>query len=139
MKLEETKGMEMSEKNEQKNEESQVSVLEGEPERMTREQRSQFVKDLIGNRIFTSAQLTDMELEHGELFSVFVPLMMVRPTEEYLSQIGVIWEYYDKALLRSVNGKPQFWSMNVMHLDDWKTCLEAYQKRMALLDDLTDL
>ena len=41
------------------------------------------------------------------------------------SQLGIIYEYIDKAMPRAINGMPCFMSMHVMHRDDWARCREA--------------
>lgn len=56
---------------------------------------------------------------------------------EYFRDIGLIYEYLDKAGPRSINGYPIFFSMRIMHRDDWARAaraIEREQKRMQEIE-----
>jgi len=48
--------------------------------------------------------------------------------EEYLKNIGMVYEYYDKAGPRSINGYPIFMSMKILSIDDTKKFRDMYFK-----------
>lgn len=48
--------------------------------------------------------------------------------EEYINNIGMVYEYYDKAGPRSINGYPIFMSMHILSKEDTKRFIEMYQK-----------
>lgn len=98
--------------------------------RMKPDELVQFVFNYMGNLIFTSADLT----EHDDLGMVFMPAVLgafKNWDEASIRKVGILWEYYDKALPRSINGKPCFASMYVMHIDDWKKARTQIQKEVA--------
>ena len=97
--------------------------------RMTDAQLRKFVDDYVSNRIFTSAELRDSEVDILQM--IFMPLALgclsnLQP--DSLKQVGCVWEYYDKAGPRSINGKPMFMSLNLMHIDDWKRAVVAIER-----------
>lgn len=50
------------------------------------------------------------------------------------SRVGVLWEYWDQALPRSINGLPCFISMNIMSPEMWQLAyklIKAEEKRRA--------
>lgn len=47
---------------------------------------------------------------------------------DYCRQIGVIYEWMDKALPRSVNGCPTFGSCHILHREDWERAKEAIRR-----------
>lgn len=115
--------------------------------RMTDEDLVQFVLGVCDNSIFTLHHLNDHEKEHMTS-RVFLPVALGAfsawfPTD--FANIGTIWEYYKKALPRSINGLPMFLSCHVMHKDDWIKANRAIAKEMerrkaatTILDDLKE-
>ena len=93
------------------------------------DQLREFVNDFVSNRIFTSAHLRDNEV--GMLPMIFMPLAlgcMSKVQPDSLSQIGCIWEHMHKAAPRSINGKPIFFSLNLLHKDDWERAMVAIER-----------
>jgi hypothetical protein len=89
----------------------------------------EFVDDFVSNRIFTSAHLKDTEVDM--LPMIFMPVAMgcfssVQP--DTLKQIGCLYEFYEKALPRSMNGKPMFMSFKMLHIDDWTRAMKAIDR-----------
>ena len=83
-----------------------------------------FVIDFLAGKIFTSAQMN----EGTSIEMVFMPLVFGALADwprEDLEQIGILWEYLDKAGPRSINGLPSFFSLRIMHRDDWERCFNA--------------
>lgn len=103
--------------------------------RKTDEELREFVFDFMAGRIFTSAQIPPS----GRLELVFMPLVFGAlhdwPEEDW-ADIGIIYEYLDKAGPRSVNGCPGFFSMRLMHVDDWERCLKAIQREQGRREEI---
>lgn len=55
---------------------------------------------------------------------------------EHVEQIGIFWEYLDQAGPRSINGMPMFFSVRIMHKDDWQRAAAAYERERQRMDDL---
>lgn len=95
--------------------------------RKSEEELREFVIDFLAGRIFTSAHMTNS----ASLGLVFMPLALGAlsdwPDEDW-ADIGIIYEYLDKAGPRSINGMPSFFSLRIMHRDDWLRCIKAIQR-----------
>ena len=48
--------------------------------------------------------------------------------EEFMSNIGMIYEYYDKAGTQCINGYPTFFSCHIMSISDKNRFIEMYRK-----------
>ncbi len=97
--------------------------------RVSDDKLREFVDDFVSNRIFTSAHLRDTEADL--LPMIFMPLALgcfskVQP--DSLKQIGILYEYYEKAGPRSLNGKPIFMSFSMLHVDDWERAKAAIDR-----------
>src|ERR1700676_2981329 len=89
----------------------------------------EFVDDFVSNRIFTSAHLRDNEVDLIPM--IFMPLGLgafSKLQPDSLSQIGCLWEYIDKAAPRGINGRPIFFSFQMLHIVDWKRPQVAIEK-----------
>ena len=100
-------------------------------QRLSDDEIRQFVLDVLGNRVFTSYHIP--ESDNRMLLSVFMALAFGAfkdiPRAE-LDQIGGIWEYMTEAGPLAVNGYPNFFSMHLMHIDDWNRAWEAIAKEI---------
>jgi len=100
-----------------------------EPEhvpRMTDADLRTFVVEFCNGQIFTSAQIMDDSL----LGNVFMPLIFgafEKASREYVEEIGIVWERLSQAGPRAINGMPTFFSMHIMHRDDWARAIQAIQ------------
>lgn len=99
--------------------------------RQSDEKLREFVDDYVSGRIFTTAHLHDSEA--GLIPTIFMPLGLgcfskVQP--DSLKQIGVIYEYLDKAGPRAINGKPMFFSFHMLHIDDWERVKPAIEREL---------
>jgi hypothetical protein len=99
--------------------------------KLTDDKLREFIDDFVSNRIFTTAHLSDAEADL--IPSIFLPIALgcfskVQP--DTLSQIGVIYEYYEKAGPRSINGKPSFFSFHMLHIEDWDRARPAIVKEI---------
>lgn len=83
-----------------------------------------FVDDFVSGRVFTSAHLR----ESDDIAMVFMPLALgalAGWSDTGLKQIGVLWEYLDKAGPMVINGLPCFFSFRILNADDWATARAA--------------
>lgn len=53
------------------------------------------------------------------------------PEKPDVSTWGMVYEYLDKAGPRTVNGRPSFFSMKVLHVDDMSQFFEFYEAEMV--------
>lgn len=78
----------------------------------------QLAVDIADNKIFTDWNIKD----HNNMTSmVFMPIALgafAEWTEEEGKEIGMIYEYMDKAGPRSINGMPIFFSLSVINHAD---------------------
>lgn len=94
--------------------------------RMSDDELRSFVVEYCNGHIFTSANVAETEL----LGLVFKPLAFgafQKSSPEYIEEIGVLWERLPAAGPRAVNGMPTFFSMHIMHKDDWARAIQAIQ------------
>jgi hypothetical protein len=111
-----------------------------------KEELAQLVMDLCDNKVYTSAHL-EMAGQGDMLTRVFMVLglggLSGLPKRE-VEQIGLLYEYIDKATPMAVNGLPTFFSMKVLNKEDWKkvhrACVNEMERRetakASLLNDL---
>lgn len=104
--------------------------------RMSQDERRKFVIDWLAGRVFTSAHVRD----HGDLRMIFMPLglfpVFANWEEDDLKKIGVIWEYTKEAGPRSINGYPCFFSLRIMHREDWDRCAAAIDREQDRQQDI---
>lgn len=93
--------------------------------RMGKEQLVRFVEEYCdGSKIFTSADVR--EQDQLELIFMCVALgAFSKWSEENVKEIGILYEYWHLAGPRSINGYPIFFSMHIMHVEDWKKAQKA--------------
>lgn len=56
--------------------------------------------------------------------------------KRYVKSIGALWEYYEKAMPRSVNGLPIFMSCKLLHIDDMKVLMTTLSKLKQKEDEV---
>jgi hypothetical protein len=94
---------------------------------------TQLAKDIAMNLVFTLDQIADPSIAN----MVFMPLMFGAfsdCTKEYIEDIGMVYEYYNKAGPTAINGYPIFFSCAFINRHDAKIVWEKYQKIQAALD-----
>lgn len=107
--------------------------------RMTNDDLRKFVDDFCSGRIFTMHHLPEGS-SSWLLSMVFLPLAFgafQNFEKEDVDNIGTIYEDISKAGPRCINGYPQFFSMFVMHKDDWAraaAAIERERKRRREID-----
>lgn len=77
----------------------------------------QLAIDWLGGRIFTDRHCQRPE----DIPLAFMPLALMKPSDMKQLQaanLGLLYEYFDKAGPRSINGMPIFMSMSMLTQDD---------------------
>lgn len=99
---------------------------------MPRETLAQFVMDFCDNRVFTSAHFNKNE-SPDVIGMVFMPIALgalAKFPKKEIKNIGLIYEYYDKAGPMGINGYPMFFSCKFMNMSDWQEVSKEIQKEI---------
>lgn len=111
---------------------------------------TEIAKDIALNKIFTSAHMHENDWA-GCLGLVFMPMALgafaKEPPKDFevgalkeegvtLKDVGLIYEYWDKAGPRSINGYPIFWSCSVLNHEDTKFVLDKATKLQEQIEAL---
>lgn len=91
---------------------------------------TQLAKDIAMNLVFTSDHIRREEWDNI-LGMVFMPIVLgafSEYSEEARKDIGMVYEYYDKAGPRSINGYPIFFSFRVVNVKDRLAVWEKHEK-----------
>lgn len=81
----------------------------------TSEDLKQIAIDLQAGRIFTNRHIPNP----NDIGMVFMVLMFMDQKDQYIPEsIGLVFEYYSKAMPRSINGMPMFTSMHYLNIED---------------------
>lgn len=109
-------------------------------QRKTPEELSKLITDIVDNKVLTSGQVPQ-----NLLSIVFMPIALgvfADLSLDEISQVGLIYEYYDKAGPRSVNGFPTFMAAKMLHVEDWKIAfpkvLEEQERRKVAAENLQE-
>ena len=94
--------------------------------------------DIYTDKIFCSRQLRNPE---KELSMVFIPLIFMdeeqrKKLEDY--KPALMYEYYDKALPRVINGYPMFMSMHTLNEEESDKMWEYYEKIKTSVDVIVE-
>lgn len=101
------------------------------PAPLSLSQMREVVLGLADSRIFTNHHIPAGQ--ENMVGIIFMPLALgglIGKTDEELDNIGAVWEYYDKAGPREINGFPVFGSMHFINMADWLKITEAYDKEI---------
>jgi hypothetical protein len=91
---------------------------------------TQLAKDIAMNKVFTSDHIRREEWDNI-LGMVFMPIVLgafSEFSEEARKDIGMVYEYYDKAGPRSINGYPIFFSFAMVNVKDRLFVWDKYEK-----------
>lgn len=97
---------------------------------------AQLAKDIATNLVFTSDHIPREQWDNT-LGMVFMPIVLgafSEYSEEARKDIGMVYEYYDKAGPRSINGYPIFFSFRIVNVKDRLVVWEKYEKIREVLD-----
>jgi hypothetical protein len=98
------------------------------PARMTPEAVAQLAMDLADGKLWTDRHAQGNGIE---AFKIVFMLGRSAPPKEIVNTWGMLYEYLDKAGEYSVNGIPQFFSVQFMHIDDHPLLVKAYDAYQA--------
>jgi hypothetical protein len=102
------------------------------------EDLKQLAKDVATGKVFMDRFFREGEIEMlGHV--VFMPMAFMDWsdwTDEDKAQFGGIYEYFDKAGPRSINGYPCFFSCSILHIDDLRSVFRMARKIQETLDSL---
>lgn len=90
--------------------------------------------DIAEGKVFTSAQIENVE----DYPMIFLPLILGAlkdKSKEDLQKIGLMYEYIDKAMPRSINGYPIFSSFNLLSQEEFKILNAYYVDYIKLKDE----
>jgi hypothetical protein len=92
--------------------------------------------DIVGGKVFTSRHIRENSPERWADTVRMVFMVLALSNQEQLDNIvdrigesGIVYEYYDKAMTRSINGYPIFISMNIIGSEDAEK-LDKYVKEL---------
>lgn len=100
------------------------------------ESLTQLAKDIATNLVFTSDHIRREEWDNI-LGMVFMPIALGAfsdYSEEARKDIGMVYEYWDKAGPRSINGYPIFFSFAIVNVKDRLFVWEKVEKIRKALD-----
>jgi hypothetical protein len=86
--------------------------------RLTNEQMQDLVRQLLAGTVLTSDQVPPEMLKF--VFMVVGLGGFAGMPAEDLEQIGCVYEHLSEAGPTSINGFPVFFSLKIMHINDWK-------------------
>ena len=98
----------------------------------------QFVLDFCDGKLFTSRQIK--QNDSRLLMTIFMPLALgalAGRSQAYYKQVGLLWEYLNAAAPQSINGYPIFFSMRIMHLDDWRRAIPVINLELERRKSIT--
>jgi hypothetical protein len=98
--------------------------------RKTAEEKQEIVRGIISDRYFFSSYIRNPE----DIRMVFMVIGFGGLDGVDVHQIGVVYEEWDKAGPRTVNGMPIFMSCQLIHKDDWSEIVDLYEKAKAAID-----
>jgi len=93
----------------------------------------------LANDMYRGLIFTDRHVQRSEdVPSVFMPLIFMN--EENIEKLkanppGMIYEYFDKAGPRSINGMPIFWSFRMINVEDTAKVMERYKRIKQAVED----
>lgn len=95
----------------------------------------QIAQDIHSGKIFTDRQIQDKNM-----FSMVFPVMTMMDDKARKEMANdppsMVFEYYDKALPRGVNGYPMFMSCQLVNTADMKKLMEIYNKLTIQYDNI---
>lgn len=94
-------------------------------------------KDIVMNKVFTDRHI--QKTHANMLFTVFMPLAFMDKkgwaAMGKVEEIGLIYEYYEKATTRSINGYPTFQSFKYLKQKEANVTLDYVAKYKRMLGE----
>jgi hypothetical protein len=92
-------------------------------------------EDIYKGSVFTNRHIGEMEM----LTTIFMPLGFMKKKDlSNLKGAGMIFEYLEKALPRSINGYPMFMSFNCLNRKDTVKVWNYYKEIKEVLNKLKE-
>lgn len=91
------------------------------------EELKQIAKDIVDRKVFTDRDLRNPALEGDMLGMIFMPVLLMPNPGAFVADAGLLFEYWDQAGPRSINGYPIFFSVRKIIKKDMPA-LEHYVK-----------
>lgn len=113
-------------------------IADTEVPRLSDDKLKELVLGIVDGRIFT-VQHINPDQHPMLLGQVFIPIglgVLQDWTPEQLQKIGTLYEYYAKALPRTINGYPMFTSCQMVHIEDWVRACDAIQAEQDRRDNI---
>jgi len=85
-----------------------------------------------------AAEVEAWETENAEIIAAHKARKAVEEEvfKERAENIGIVWEYMKQANPMGINGMPTFFSMRIMHREDWDRCRKAINRQLEAQRDL---
>lgn len=97
----------------------------------------QLAMDIADGKVFTSSHVPDHD--QRLIPSIFMPLMFMGPEKaKEMGDVTLIYEYFDKAGPRSINGYPMFFSMTALKREEHDRLVPFYQAYMKLKEEFAN-
>jgi hypothetical protein len=93
----------------------------------TPEELRQIGADIYEGKVFTDRHISKNSLDITPSIFLLIALgAFSKAPEEYIDNIGMIYEYLSEAGPRSINGYPMFFSLQVLSEEQAKVVINAY-------------
>lgn len=103
--------------------------------KMTDEELKQVAVDIYDGKIFSDRHFSSPEEAQSLISVVFMPLGMgALKTKKQVADLGLVYEYFDKAGPRAVNGFPMFMSCRFLNKADAKKMFGFFEEYKKLKD-----
>jgi len=102
----------------------------------TDEELKQIAKDVWAGKIFTDRHLKDSPAMIPVIFMILVLLDKKQVKKMEQDNISLIYEYFDKAAPRSINGYPTFFSMRMLDKEDAGRMIDFYNEVGKAMDKI---
>jgi len=115
----------------QDSQDQEADFDEKEVDRLSDDQLKSFIIDFVSGRIFTDLEISHVTGNNSLMTMIFMPLgfgAISDWSKDRIASIGRIYEYFDAAGPRAVNGFPMFTSVRFLHKEDWERVLPAIEK-----------
>lgn len=101
---------------------------------MTEEEMGKLARDMAMEKVFTNLHVP--EEDSGMLKSIFMVAALGGLADVDAKQIGMIYEYLDRAGPRSVNGYPIFMSLRMVHREQVGPLMERVGQISRMLEEV---
>jgi len=106
--------------------------------RKSKEELREFVNGVADGRIFTANHIAEND-KRSMLGSIFMPISLgafTDLTSDDIAQIGMIYEYLSEAGSRGINDYPVFFSMRMLHTEDWERVKNVIKEGLERRDNI---